>query len=226
MRIVLLGAPGAGKGTQAQFISEFFSIPHISTGDMLRKAVAQNTPIGQSVKKIINEGGFVSDELIIKLIEKRIAENDCIKGFLLDGFPRTIPQAENLEEEKIPIDAVIEIQVPDDLIIKRLSGRRTHAASGRVYHISSNPPKEANKDDFTHEPLIQRDDDKPETIKKRLEIYHQQTEPLIDWFKNRPSKYHFIHIDGSNSVENIKKEIFKNLLDIFHGHENSVQDSN
>jgi adenylate kinase len=183
MRIILLGAPGAGKGTQAQLIMQKFGIPQISTGDMLRAAVKAGTELGVAAKKIMDAGGLVSDDIIIGLVKDRIAQPDCAKGFLFDGFPRTIPQAEAMIEAGVDIDHVIEIDVPDAEIIERLSGRRVHPASGRVYHVKYNPPKVAGKDDATGEDLVQRDDDKEDTIKKRLAIYHTQTKQLVDFYQ-------------------------------------------
>ena len=183
MRVILLGAPGAGKGTQAQFICERFGIPQISTGDMLRAAVKAGTELGKQVKEVMDNGGLVSDDLIIGLIKERITQDDCAKGFLFDGFPRTIPQAEALVEAGIDIDRVLEIAVADEEIVARLSGRRVHPGSGRVYHVDHNPPKVAGKDDVTGEDLIQRDDDKEETVRKRLEVYHTQTKPLVDFYQ-------------------------------------------
>lgn len=203
MRIIMLGAPGAGKGTQAQYISDHFKIPNISTGDILRRAIAESSPIGQVVKQIVLEGQLVPDDLMIQLIEKRIAEDDCKQGFLLDGFPRTRHQAEAFKAKGIEIDTVITFEVPDEVIIERLGGRRIHPASGRVYHIQHNPPKVENKDDVSGEDLVQREDDKPETIRKRLAVYHEQTEPLIQWYQNGP--YRFIRIQGTDSVDAIRK---------------------
>jgi adenylate kinase len=184
MKIILLGAPGAGKGTQAQKIAQNFGIPQISTGDMLRTAVKENNPLGITAKKIMEEGKLVSDEIIIQLIQDRITKADCKNGFLLDGFPRTIPQAEALQKLGIDIDYVIELNVSDDEIIKRLSGRRIHQRSGRVYHLVYNPPNVPNQDDLTGEPLVQRSDDIEETVRKRLAVYHSQTRPLIEFYKN------------------------------------------
>jgi adenylate kinase len=184
MRVILLGAPGAGKGTQAQYISEAFSIPQISTGDMLRAAVKAQTPLGIAAKKIMDEGGLVSDEIIIGLVRERIEQDDCSNGCLFDGFPRTIAQADALRTAGIKIDSIVEIDVPDDEIIKRMSGRRVHPASGRTYHIIFNPPAVAGKDDMTGEDLVQRDDDTEETVRKRLKIYHDQTEPLVGYYRD------------------------------------------
>ncbi len=216
MNVLLLGAPGAGKGTQAQFIKETFNIPQISTGDMLRAAVAANTPLGIEAKKIMDAGGLVRDDIIIALVKERIAEPDCANGFLFDGFPRTLPQAQAMAEANVELDYVIEIDVPDEQIITRLSGRRVHVASGRTYHVMHNPPKEEGKDDITHEPLIQRDDDKEETIKKRLATYHEQTEVLVDFYShfkpNAAGKVpQYIKIDGSGSVQGVKDAVMKAL---------------
>ena len=216
MRIILLGGPGAGKGTQANFIKEKYNIPQISTGDMLRAAVKAGTPLGLEAKKIMDAGGLVSDEIILGLVKDRISQPDCENGFLLDGFPRTIPQAEALKEQGITIVHVIEIDVDDDEIIKRMSGRRVHLASGRTYHVIYNPPKVEGKDDDTGEDLIQRDDDQEETVRKRLQVYHEQTEPLIafysDWAasgeKGAPA---YSRIEGIGSVEDIRDKIFSAL---------------
>ncbi|MBP8267856.1 MAG: adenylate kinase [Zoogloea sp.] len=179
MRLILLGPPGAGKGTQATYIKEKFGIPQISTGDMLRAAVKAGTPLGVEAKKVMDAGGLVSDDIIIGLVKDRLKDADCQAGYMFDGFPRTIPQAEAMKAAGVPIDFVLEIDVPDEDIIGRMSGRRAHVASGRTYHIKFNPPKVEGKDDVTGEPLIQRDDDKEETVKKRLEVYHSQTKPLV-----------------------------------------------
>ncbi|MEK9624038.1 MAG: adenylate kinase, partial [Halieaceae bacterium] len=183
MRIILLGPPGAGKGTQAQFICQQFGMPQISTGDMLRAAVAAGTPLGQQAKAIMESGGLVSDDIIVGLVKERILESDCENGCLFDGFPRTIPQAQAMVEEKIAIDHVLEIAVEDDEIINRLSGRRVHPGSGRVYHVVFNPPKESGVDDETGEPLIQREDDREETVRNRLAVYHDQTQPLVNFYR-------------------------------------------
>jgi adenylate kinase len=214
--IVLLGGPGAGKGTQANYIKEHFGIPQISTGDMLRAEVKEGTALGILAKKIMDEGGLVPDDIIIGLVKARIAQPDCSKGFLFDGFPRTIPQADAMKAAGVPIKFVIEIDVSDQEIIRRLSGRRVHPASGRIYHLIYNPPKTDEKDDVTGEPLIQRDDDKEETVRKRLEIYHAQTEPLVEYYarwsangeENAPK---FVKIAGAGSVENIRDAIFASL---------------
>jgi adenylate kinase len=182
MRLILLGPPGAGKGTQAQFISENYAVPQVSTGDMLRAAIKAGSELGKKVKDVMDSGALVSDELIIALVEDRIQQADCVNGFLLDGFPRTIPQAQALKDAGIPIDFVVEISVDDDQIVSRLSGRRVHEGSGRVYHVEHNPPQTAGKDDVTGDALIQREDDREETIRNRLEVYHNQTEPLVAFY--------------------------------------------
>ncbi|NBD21906.1 adenylate kinase [Aquabacterium fontiphilum] len=182
MKLILLGAPGAGKGTQAAFLCQHFGIPQISTGDMLRAAVKAGTPLGLAAKKVMDAGQLVSDDIIIGLVKERITQSDCAKGFLFDGFPRTIPQAEAMKAAGVKIDFVLEIDVPDASIIERMSGRRVHVASGRTYHVTFNPPKVAGKDDVTGEDLIQRDDDQEETVRKRLDVYHQQTRPLVDYY--------------------------------------------
>ena len=216
MRIILLGGPGAGKGTQANFIKEKFNIPQISTGDMLRAAVKAGTPLGLEAKKIMDAGGLVSDEIILGLVKERIQQDDCANGFLLDGFPRTIPQAEAVKNQGITIDSVVEIDVDDEEIIKRMSGRRVHPASGRTYHVMFNPPKEEGKDDVTGEPLIQRDDDREETVRKRLTVYHEQTEPLIDYYtkwadSGSAGAPKYIKVDGIGGVEQIRDTIFAAL---------------
>ena len=185
MRIILLGAPGVGKGTQAKFICNRFSIPQISTGDMLRESVRDGSSLGKKVKTVMEEGGLVTDDIIIDLVKERIERDDCKKGYLFDGFPRTIPQAEALAQQNIQIDSVIEIKVEEKKIISRLAGRRVHLSSGRVYHIINNPPRQKNLDDLTGEPLIQRDDDKEDTIKQRLEVYRNQTEPLVGFYQEK-----------------------------------------
>jgi adenylate kinase len=182
MRLILLGPPGAGKGTQATFIKDAFGIPQISTGDMLRAAVKAGTPLGLAAKKVMDSGALVSDDIIIGLVRQRLAQPDCAKGYLFDGFPRTIPQAEAMKSANVPIDYVLEIDVPDSAIIERMSGRRVHVASGRTYHVIFNPPKVSGKDDVTGEDLIQRDDDREETVKNRLAVYHAQTEPLVAYY--------------------------------------------
>ncbi|MBS3800614.1 MAG: adenylate kinase [Thioalkalivibrio sp.] len=216
MRLILLGAPGAGKGTQAQYITERYNIPQISTGDMLRAAVKAGTPLGLEAKKVMDEGGLVSDELILGLVKERLEQPDCANGFLFDGFPRTIPQAEALKEEGIPLDYVVEVDVPDEEIIKRMSGRRVHPASGRTYHVEFNPPQVAGKDDVTGEDLIQREDDNEETVRKRLEVYHSQTQPLVEFYSRwadsgDPDAPKYVHIPGTGSVEAIRDEIFRTL---------------
>lgn len=210
MRIILLGAPGAGKGTQAQFITEKFGIPQISTGDMLRAAVKAGTELGQQVEQVMNSGGLVTDEIIIALVKERITQDDCANGFLFDGFPRTIPQAQALVDADIQIDVVLEIDVEDEEIVKRLSGRRVHLDSGRVYHVDYNPPREAGKDDETGEELIQRDDDKEETVRKRLAVYHEQTKPLVDFYTKLQEQgrgVKVVSINGVAPVETIKEQI-------------------
>ena len=214
MRVILLGAPGAGKGTQARFITEKFGIPQISTGDMLRAAVKAESPLGLQVKEVMASGGLVSDEIIIGLIKERIAAADCANGFLFDGFPRTIPQAEALRDAGVTIDHVLEIAVEDAEIISRMSGRRVHPASGRTYHVQYNPPKVAGQDDETGEALIQREDDQEETVRKRLELYHAQTKPLVDFYQNLaaasgPPKYACVPGDGS--VEEITAKVLAAL---------------
>jgi adenylate kinase len=184
MRLILLGAPGAGKGTQAAFLCQKFGIPQISTGDMLRAAVKAGTEMGLAAKKVMDAGGLVSDDIIIGLVKERIAQPDAANGFLFDGFPRTIPQADAMKAAGVKIDYVLEIDVPDSSIIDRMSGRRVHVASGRTYHVTYNPPKVAGKDDVTGEDLIQRDDDKVETVTKRLDVYHEQTQPLVSYYSN------------------------------------------
>lgn len=214
MRIILLGAPGAGKGTQAQFLSKHFNIPQISTGDMLRAAIAAGTELGKQAKQYMDAGQLVPDEVIVGLVKERISADDCKNGFLLDGFPRTVAQADALKEAGVDIDAVIEIDVPDEVIVERLSGRRVHPASGRTYHIKYNPPKQAGVDDETGEPLIQRDDDKPETIRKRLAVYHEQTAPLVDYYRAEAQKnpnLKYIHVDGTQPIEEVEKTILTAL---------------
>jgi adenylate kinase len=216
MRLILLGAPGAGKGTQATFICQKYGIPQISTGDMLRAAVKAGTPLGIEAKKVMDAGGLVSDELIINLVKDRIAQPDCAQGFLFDGFPRTIPQAEAMKAAGVKLDYVLEIDVPFEAIVERMSGRRSHPASGRTYHVKFNPPKVEGKDDVTGEPLVQRDDDKEETVNKRLEVYSAQTRPLVDyysqWAQQDPAaapKYRAI--SGTGSVEDITARAFEAL---------------
>lgn len=208
MRIILLGSPGSGKGTQAQFITEKYGIPQISTGDMLRAAVRAGTALGLEAKKVMDAGGLVSDDIILGLIHERIAQADCANGFLLDGFPRTIAQAEGLEAMGIAIDTVIEIVVPDEDIVQRMAGRRVHAASGRSYHIEFNPPKVENVDDVTGEALIQRDDDREETVRKRLGVYHEQTKPLVGYYSAAEKNVTFRSISGVGSVDEITQKVF------------------
>lgn len=216
MRIILLGGPGAGKGTQAGFIKERYGIPQISTGDMLRAHVKAGTELGLAAKKIMDEGGLVSDDIIMGMVKARIQEDDCKQGYLFDGFPRTLAQADALKDAKVFVDAVVEIDVPDEEIIRRMSGRRVHLASGRTYHVVFNPPKVAGVDDLTGEPLIQRDDDREETVKARLKVYHDQTEPLIHYYskwaeqggEGAPS---YVKIHGIGSVDEIRDQIFKGL---------------
>jgi adenylate kinase len=216
MRLILLGGPGAGKGTQANFIKDRYQIPQISTGDMLRAAVKAGTKLGKEAKGYMDSGKLVPDDVIIGLVKERIREADCENGFLFDGFPRTIPQADAMKEAGVPIDAVVDIDVPDDEIIKRMSGRRAHLASGRTYHVVFNPPKEEGKDDVTGEPLVQRDDDKEETVRKRLEVYHEQTEPLIGYYQKweqsgKAGAPKYIKIPGVGGVDEIRDQIFANL---------------
>lgn len=210
MRLILLGPPGAGKGTQAQFICQTLHIPQISTGDMLRQAIAARTPLGQKAKLYIDRGELVPDEIIIDLVMQRLRQPDCNQGYLLDGFPRTLSQAKALEENQVSLDSVVEIRVPDEEIIRRLSGRRVHPASGRTYHVEFNPPKNAGLDDVTGEPLIQREDDQETTIRRRLQVYHQQTRPLVDYYSVKPNLAYFC-IDGLGSVEEVKARILKAL---------------
>ena len=213
MRLILLGAPGAGKGTQATFICERFGVPQISTGDMLRAAVKAESELGLKAKEVMDAGGLVSDDLIIGLVKDRISQEDCKSGFLFDGFPRTIPQAEAMVSAGVEIDHVVEIAVEDDEIVSRLSGRRVHPGSGRVYHVEFNRPKQDGLDDVTGEPLVQRDDDTEETVRKRLQIYQEQTSPLIDFYQNMQGNsvpaYH--RVEGLGSVEDIKKRLFESL---------------
>ncbi len=211
MNVILLGPPGAGKGTQAQMIVSAYGIPQISTGDMLREAVAAGTALGQRVKAVMESGALVTDDIIIALVKERIAQPDCTGGFLFDGFPRTIPQAEALVEAGIQIDHIIEIQVPDEEIVMRLSGRRVHVDSGRIYHITFNPPAVEGKDDETGEPLIQRDDDREETVRERLRVYRDQTEPLVEFYQsladNSPGSMQYNAISGVGDTETIQQSI-------------------
>ncbi len=213
MRVILLGSPGSGKGTQAQFITEKYGIPQISTGDMLRAAVRAGTDLGVAAKKIMDEGGLVSDDIILGLIKERITADDCTSGFLLDGFPRTIAQAEGLAEMGVAVDHIVEIEVADEEIIKRMGGRRVHLESGRTYHIEFNPPKVAGMDDVTGEALIQRDDDKEVTVRKRLNVYHEQTKPLVDFYTQvaEQGNARFSSIAGVGSVADITTKVFAAL---------------
>src|SRR5256714_7682513 len=216
MRLILLGPPGAGKGTQANFLREKFGIPQISTGDMLRAAVKAGTPLGVAAKKVMDAGQLVSDEIIIGLVKERLKEPDCAKGYLFDGFPRTIPQAEAMKAAQVPLDYVLEIDVPDEEIITRMSGRRVHPGSGRTYHVKFNPPKVEGRDDPTGEPLVQRDDDREETVRERLAVYRKQTRPLVDYYGRwaasgdaRAPKYR--KISGLGSVEEVRARVFAAL---------------
>ena len=216
MRLILLGGPGAGKGTQANFISDHYEIPQISTGDMLRAAVKADTELGRKAKAVMDSGALVSDDIIVRLIKERIAQPDCENGFLFDGFPRTIPQAEALRDSGVVLQYVVEIAVDDDEIIRRMSGRRVHPTSGRSYHVEFNPPRQAGRDDVTGEPLVQRDDDKEETVRKRLDVYHAQTEPLIkyysDWEKSGDAAApKYVRVDGVGSLEQVRDRIFAEL---------------
>jgi adenylate kinase len=216
MRLILLGGPGAGKGTQANYIKEKYQIPQISTGDMLRAAVKAGTELGLKAKSFMDSGGLVPDAVIIGLVKERIQEADCAKGFLFDGFPRTIPQADAMKEAGVAIDAVVEIDVPDEEIVKRMSGRRAHLASGRTYHVIYNPPKVEGKDDVTGEPLVQRDDDKEDVVRKRLDVYHAQTEPLVNYYKKwadsgEAGAPQHVYIEGVGKVDQIREQIFSAL---------------
>jgi adenylate kinase len=208
MRVILLGSPGSGKGTQAQFITEKYGIPQISTGDMLRAAVRAGTPLGIEAKKVMDAGGLVSDSIILGLIKERIIQDDCLNGFLLDGFPRTIAQAEGLNAMGVSIDTVIEIVVPDEDIVKRMAGRRVHQSSGRTYHTEFNPPKADGIDDLSGEPLIQRDDDKEDTVRKRLNVYHDQTKPLVNYYSAIGGDVKFSSIIGVGGVDEITAKVF------------------
>ena len=216
MRLILLGPPGAGKGTQATFIKDAYSIPQISTGDMLRAAVKAGTPLGRAAKEVMDRGDLVSDDIIIGLVKERLCEADCVNGYLFDGFPRTIPQAEAMRSAGVPIDHVLEIVVPDAAIVERMSGRWVHVPSGRTYHVKYNPPRVAGKDDVTGEDLVQREDDREETVRKRLAVYHAQTEPLVDYYKRwaatgdpRAPKYQAI--DGLKDVDAVRETAFEAL---------------
>jgi len=216
MRVILLGGPGAGKGTQANYIKEKYNIPQISTGDMLRAAVKAGTPLGVEAKKVMDAGGLVSDDIILGLVEERIQQPDCENGYLFDGFPRTLAQADALKDKGVKIDSVVEIDVDDDEIIKRMGGRRVHPASGRTYHVVFNPPREEGKDDETGEPLMQRDDDQEETVRQRLKVYHDQTEPLIAYYsqwadKGDDAAPRYVKINGIGKVEEIRDAIFAGL---------------
>ena len=213
MKVILLGAPGAGKGTQAQFMTEKYGIPQISTGDMLRAAIKEGTPTGLAAKKVMDAGQLVSDDIIIALVKERIAKVDCEKGFLLDGFPRTIPQANAMKDNGITIDHVLEFDVPDEVIVDRMGGRRVHPNSGRVYHVTYNPPKVADKDDVTGEDLIIRADDTEDTVRKRLAVYHEQTKPLVDFYQNeaKQGNTQFATIDGTQAVEAVNDALNKLL---------------
>lgn len=214
MRLILLGPPGAGKGTQAKGICEAFGIPQISTGDMLRAAVAAGTPLGKAAEKVMAAGELVSDDIIIGVVKERIAQPDCEKGFLFDGFPRTIPQAQALQEANVALDYVLEISVDDEIIIERVTGRRVHQPSGRIYHVKNSPPKQAGMDDETGEPLIQREDDQEETVRARLKIYHDQTEPLVAFYRDMSEKndaLKFVKIDGDRAVAVVKAELIELL---------------
>jgi adenylate kinase len=216
MRLILLGPPGAGKGTQAAFITKQYGIPQVSTGDMLRAAIKAGTPLALSVKKVIDAGHLVSDDIIIRLVRERLSEPDCTNGYLFDGFPRTIPQAEAMKAGRVPIDHVLEIDVPEAEIVLRMSGRRVHPASGRSYHVKFNPPRQEGRDDLTGEPLVQRADDREDTVRKRLEVYRRQTQPLVDYYTRwaatgdaRAPRYH--RISGLGSVEEIRARAFAAL---------------
>ena len=216
MRLILLGPPGAGKGTQATFIKEKFSIPQISTGDMLRAAVKAGTPLGIAAKKVMDSGALVSDDIIIGLVKERLKEPDCAHGYLFDGFPRTIPQADAMKAAGVTLDFVLEIDVADAVIVERMDGRRVHPASGRPYHIKFNPPKVPGKDDITGEDLIQRDDDKAETVKKRLDVYHQQTKALVEYYSawaqgGKPGAPQYRKIDGVGPVEEVRERAYAAL---------------
>jgi adenylate kinase len=216
MRLILLGPPGAGKGTQAQFITGRFGIPQISTGDMLRAAIKAGTPLGLAAKKVMDAGQLVSDETVIALVKERLAQPDCARGYLFDGFPRTIPQAEAMKAAAVAIDYVLEIDVPDEEIVARMGGRRVHLASGRTYHVKFNPPKAADRDDVTGEPLVQRADDREETVRKRLEVYHAQTQALVDYYTKwaaagNPGAPRYRRVSGVGTVEEIRDRAFAAL---------------
>lgn len=216
MRVILLGGPGAGKGTQAGFVTQRYGIPQISTGDMLRAAVSAGTPLGLQAKAIMDAGDLVSDDIILGLVEERLRQDDCAGGFLFDGFPRTIAQAEALRKQSVPVDAVVEIAVDDEEIVKRMSGRRVHPPSGRTYHVTFNPPRVAGKDDETGEDLVQREDDREETVRNRLAVYHRQTAPLIDFYADwqdtgDAAAPRYVRIEGIGGVEEIRDKIFAAL---------------
>ena len=216
MRIILLGPPGAGKGTQAQFIQEHFGIPQISTGDMLRAAVKEGTELGRRAKDVMDRGELVPDEVIIGLVKERIAAPDCANGFLFDGFPRTIPQAQALVDAGIGVDYVVELDVDEEEIVRRLSGRRVHPGSGRVYHVENSPPKQEGRDDETGEPLVQRDDDREETVRNRLRVYQEQTRPLVDFYRQladsgKPDAPEYVAVPGTGSMDDIRKRIISAL---------------
>lgn len=213
MKIVLLGPPGAGKGTQAELLQKELGIPHIATGDMLRVAIAKGDSFGQYVADLINVGQFVSDEVIIKLVKIRIAESDSSRGFILDGFPRTKAQAEALEQAGVALDFIIQINVPDDVIVHRLAGRRVHIASGRIYHIYSHPPRHPGIDDITDEPLVQRPDDEEDTVRKRLRVYHEKTEPLIGYYKQKQNGMRLISVDGTQDENKVCTDILEKIQD-------------
>ena len=217
MRIILLGAPGAGKGTQAQHLCEKYGIPQISTGDMLRAAVKEGSELGRKVQSVMEGGGLVSDDIIIAVVKDRIQAPDCAKGFLFDGFPRTIPQAQALQDARVEIDVVMEIDVPDDEIVKRLSGRRVHSASGRVYHVDNNPPRTEGIDDVSGEALVQREDDREETVRKRLRLYHEQTKPLVAFYRDLQAQggtVRFVRVSGVGSIEKIRQEMDAALKEV------------
>ncbi|MCW5611664.1 MAG: adenylate kinase [Rubrivivax sp.] len=216
MRLILLGAPGAGKGTQATFICQRFGIPQISTGDMLRAAVKAGTPLGLAAKQVMDAGALVSDDIIIGLVRERIAQPDCAQGFLFDGFPRTLPQADAMKSARVKLDVVLEIDVPDEAIIERMSGRRAHLPSGRTYHVKYNPPRVEGRDDVTGEPLVQRDDDQEDTVRKRLAVYHQQTRPLVDYYARWAATGdtmapRYARVSGVGSVEEITARVMQAL---------------
>ena len=213
LKVIIMGPPGAGKGTQSQFITETFSIVQISTGDMLRAAVKAGTELGIAAKKVMDAGELVSDDIIIGLVQERITQPDCSNGFLFDGFPRTIAQAEALNAADVSIDVVIELKVPDEVIVNRMSGRRIHPGSGRVYHVDMNPPKEDGIDDETGEPLITREDDQAETVQQRLNVYHSQTAPLVHFYKEmaEAGRVRFVSLDGTAAVEEVSEQIRQSI---------------